>query len=326
MKLYIVAALGILAGWGNNAVAQRPPQSAPPPDSYEGHVAAAKQAAGFEFPGTLARLCIAPATAVGQNIGAADRSQWYAEPVKVFDNLYWLGTQIHSSWALTDRQGIIIIDTLFNYAAGPEIVDGLKQLHLDPSNIKYVIVSHGHGDHDEGARLLQDSYGARIVMSAPDWDLIEHGPDMPGGKPRRDIVAADGQQITVGANTVTLVSTPGHTPGTLSMLFKVTDHGQPLTVAYSGGTSLASLVHDAGRLAQYIDSQRKMAKAAAAAVASILMSNHTEFDSAFIKVRLLASRKPGEPHPFDVGKDAVQRYFKMSDECAQAARIKALAP
>jgi metallo-beta-lactamase class B len=106
MKLYIVAALGILAGWGNNAVAQQPPQSAPPPDSYEGHVAAAKQAAGFEFPGTLARLCIAPATAVGQNIGAADRSQWYAEPVKVFDNLYWLGTQIHSSWALTDRQGI----------------------------------------------------------------------------------------------------------------------------------------------------------------------------------------------------------------------------
>ena len=296
-----------------------------PPDSYEGHLAAAKRAAGFEFPGTLARLCIAPTTAVGQNIGAADRGLWYAEPVKVFDNLYWVGTKIHSSWALTDRQGIIIIDTLFNYAAAAEIVDGVKKLHLDPRTIKYVIVSHGHSDHDEGARLLQDSYGARIVMSGPDWDLIEHGPDMPGGKPRRDIVATDGQKITVGANTVTLVSTPGHTPGTLSMLFTVKDHGRPLQVAYSGGTSLASLVHDAGRLSQYIDSQRKMAQAAAAVGASVLMSNHSEFDGAYTKVRLLAGRKPGEAHPFDVGTAAVQRYFSMSEECAQAVRIQAMA-
>jgi len=96
MKMRVAAALSILASWGINAVAQQPPVPAPPPDSYEGHLAAAKRAAGFEFPGTLARLCIAPTTAVGQNIGAADRGLWYAEPVKVFDNLYWVGTKIHS--------------------------------------------------------------------------------------------------------------------------------------------------------------------------------------------------------------------------------------
>lgn len=326
MQITVMAALGVLASFGVPAMAQQPPVSAPAPDSYEGHLAMAKQAAGFEFPGTLARLCIAPATMVGANLGAADRALWYAEPAKVFDNLYWLGTRIHSSWALTDRQGIIILDTLFNYAAGPEIVDGLKRLHLDPTHIRYVIVSHGHGDHDEGARLLQDAYGAHIVMGAPDWDMIERGPELPGGKPRRDIVATDGQMITVGANTVTLVSTPGHTPGTLSMLFTVRDHLQPLTVAYSGGTAIASITHDVPRLSQYIDSQRRMAQAAAAAGASILMSNHSEFDGAYTKVRLLAVRKPGEPHPFDVGADAVQRYFRMADECAQAVRMKAMSP
>jgi metallo-beta-lactamase class B len=324
MRLQIVTALGILAGWGIAAQAQQPPVAAPAPDTYEGHLAAAKRAAGFEFPGTLARLCIAPATNIG-DVQAADRSQWYAEPVKVFDNLYWLGTKIHSSWALTDPQGIIIIDTLFSYAARPEIVDGLKTLHLDPKNIKYVIVTHGHGDHDEGARMLQDAYGARIVMGGLDWDMIERGPDMPGGKPKRDIVGTDGQKITVGDNTVTLVSTPGHTPSTLSLLFTVRDHGHPLTVAYSGGTSIARIDHDVAGLSQYIESQRKMAKAAAAAGASILMSNHTEFDGAYIKVRLLAARKPGEPHPYDVGAEAVQRYFRMSDECAQAVRMKAMA-
>jgi metallo-beta-lactamase class B len=323
MKLPIVSALGLLAGLGLQAVAQQAPTAAPPAGSYEAHLAAAKQAAGFEFPGTLARLCIAPATAVGGNIQAADRAQWYAGPAQVFDNLYWVGTRIHSAWALTDPQGIIILDTLFNYAVGPEIVEGLKSLHLDPKDIRYVIVTHGHGDHDEGARLLQDAYGAHVVLGAPDWDLIEQGPDMPGGKPRRDIVATDGQKITVGANTVTLLSTPGHTAGTLSMLFTVRDHGRPLTVVYSGGTAIAGLYQDPERLAQYIDSQHKLARAAADAHASVLMSNHSEFDGAYVKARLLAGRRPGEPHPYEVGAEAVQRYFVMTDECAQAARLRA---
>jgi metallo-beta-lactamase class B len=326
MQRSIPVAVAILGTFSAGAMAQRSPATAPPAGSYEGHLAAAKQAAGFEFPGTLARVCIAPATAVGANLTAADRALWYADPVKVFDNLYWLGTRIHSSWALTDNQGIIILDTLFNYAAGPEIVDGLKRLHLDPKTIKYVIVSHGHSDHDEGARLLQDAYGARIVMGGADWDMIERGPDMPGGKPRRDIVGADGQVITVGANAVTLVSTPGHTPGTLSMLFTVRDHGRPLTVAYSGGTSIAGIVHDAARLSEYSDSQRKMGQAASAAGATILLSNHSEFDNAYIKARLLAGRKPNEPNPFEVGADAVQRYFRIGDECAQAALMKATSP
>jgi metallo-beta-lactamase class B len=65
-----------------------------------------------------------------------------------------------------------------------------------------------------------------------------------------------------------------------------------------------------------------MAAAAAAANATILMSNHSEFDSAITKIRMLPSRKPGEPHPFEIGKEAVARYFVVTGECAQAARLK----
>ena len=297
--------------------------AAPAPDSYEGHLSAAKQAAGFDFTGTLARLCVVPSTSFRDGVTAADKAGWYAEPAKVFDNLYWLGTKIHSSWALTDPKGIIIIDTLFNYAAEPEIVDGLKKLKLDPKNIKYVILSHGHSDHDEGVRLLQDRFGARVVAGGPDWDSMENGPDMPGGKPKRDIVASDGQKVTVGNNTVTIIETPGHTPGTLSMLFTVRDHGKPMIVAYSGGTSNIPLVHNPAGLSQFIDSQNKMGKAAAEVGASIVMSNHSEFDGASTKVRLLAARKAGDPHPYDVGTGGVQRYFKLSAECAEATRMQA---
>ena len=47
-------------------------------------------------------------------------------------------------------------------------------------------------------------------------------------------------------------------------------------------------------------------------------------DNAVAKIKMLAGRRPGEPHPFAVGRDAVLRYFKTSEECAQAARLKLL--
>ena len=50
------------------------------------------------------------------------RDIWYAEPQKVFDNLYFLGTKFHTAWALTTSDGIIVIDAqgridAFNAAA-----------------------------------------------------------------------------------------------------------------------------------------------------------------------------------------------------------------
>jgi metallo-beta-lactamase class B len=105
------------------------------------------------------------------------------------------------------------------------------------------------------------------------------------------------------------------------MIFTVKDHGKPLTVAYSGGTAF-NFPSTAANFDTYIRSQKKMAAAAAAANATILMSNHSEFDSAISKIRMLASRKPGEPHPFELGKEAVARYFTVTTECAEAAQLK----
>ncbi len=299
-------------------------------DAVETHQRNAKDAAGLDFQGTLVRTCIAPVPlnpGGGGGGGGAqkvpDRSTWYAEPAKVYDNLYFLGTKIHSSWALTTSQGIILIDTLYNYAVEPEIVDGMKKMGLDPAQVKYVLISHGHGDHDEGANLMQQRYGAKIVMGGPDWDAIEKT-TMPGGTPKRDIVGTDGQKITLGDTTVTIVATPGHTPGTLSFLFSVKDNGMPATVAYSGGTALQVIYRDIAKLNGYSDSEKRFAKLAAAQNATILMSNHSEFDNAYIKARLLAVRKPGEAHPFDVGTEAIARYLTVKSECAlaQAERLK----
>jgi metallo-beta-lactamase class B len=299
-------------------------------------VAAAKRLAGTDFAGSFARICVAPdnlttrAPAAGRGAAAPrpapDRATWYAKPYKVFDNLYWVGTKIHNSWALKTSQGFIIIDTLFDYASEPEIVEGLKALKLDPRQIKYVIISHAHGDHDQGAALLQSQFGARVVMGAPDWETtLKRDASYAGGVPKRgpnDIsVGPEGATLTLGDTTVNIIATPGHTPGTLSLTFPVKDHGRALTVAYSGGTAF-NFPRAAENFQIYEDSQKKMGAAAAAAGATVLISNHTEFDGAWDRVRAAqVPRGAGEPHPFEVGADAIHRYFEMTADCAEAQRL-----
>ena len=191
--------------------------------------------------------------------------------------------------------------------------------------MKYVIISHAHENEVGGAKLMQEKYGARIVMGAGDWDLVDQSINgFPNGKPKRDIVATDGMKITLGARTVTLYLMPGHTPGTISGIFQVHDHGKPLTVAYSGGTEF-NFVNDVATFNSYLASERKFAAIAAAAGATIIMGNQSQFDGAALKLRTLADRRPGEAHPLDVGAAAVARYFKIEDECAQAVRLKLVA-
>ncbi|MFT8246023.1 MBL fold metallo-hydrolase [Roseomonas sp. BN140053] len=317
-------ALALLTGLATAAQAQAPAQP-PAADTPEQHLAAAKAAAAFDFTGTLARICVAPQTGPGADVAPRPppaRDTWYSEPARVFDNLYFVGTLVHSAWALTTSEGIILIDTLYDYATEEEIIGGLRKLGLDPASVKYVIVSHGHGDHVGGAHILQQQLGARVVMSAEDWSLVEASRNQfPNGKPRRDVVAMDGQTITLGDTAVRLIHTPGHTPGTLSMIFPVRDGARTLTVAYSGGTAF-NFINDVPHFDTYIASQRRMAASAREAGATVLLSNHSEFDNAVTKIRMLPSRRLGEPSPFENGAEAVARYFRVTDECAQAARLR----
>ena len=151
--------------------------------------------------------------------------------MKVFDNLYFFGQSEYSVWAITTSEGIIVLDTIFDYSVEDEVVDGMKKLGLDPRKVKYVILSHAHGDHDGGAKLLQDEIPeVRVVYGAEDWESVDNSTNRPGGKPKHDMVADDGMRVSVGDASIRIVTMPGHTPGTLSYLFEVRDNGKPLRV------------------------------------------------------------------------------------------------
>ena len=297
-----------------------------PSRTVDSYLAAAKVAAGTDWSGTFLRLCIPPPPAAPAPAAAERRiparETWYAEPAKVADNLYFLGTKIHSAWALVGSQGIIIVEALFDYAAKDEILDGLKKVGLDANNVKYVILSHAHGDHDGGAKLLQDAIpGVHLIYGAEDWEAVDKSANHMGGKPKHDIVGDDGMTVSVGDASVRIVTMPGHTPGTLSYLFEVRDNGKPLKVAYVGGTAIPFNA-DAAYYDRYIASSKKMAKAAADYGATALMTNHSEFDDAFFKAHAAADRKPGESNQFIVGAEGVARYFTVVQDCTEAAKIR----
>jgi metallo-beta-lactamase class B len=295
-------------------------------------VAAARKAAGEEWAGVFQRVCsqaapalVPPAPPANRPPGPPARSVWYTEPVKVFDNLYFVGEKEYSSWAVTTSAGIIIIDAIYDYSVQDEVEGGLRQLGLDPASIKYVIVSHGHADHSGGAKFLQDKFGAHIILGAEDWDLLDR---VPGPRPARDMVATDGMKLTLGDTTLTLYKTPGHTLGTISTLIPLKDHGVAHTAAYWGGTAFnwvsgPSAYITADRpprfwFQTYGDSARRFRDIAARAEADVLLSNHTEFDGSKRKIPALKTRKAGDAHPYVTGKEGVLRYLTTVEQCAGA--------
>ena len=336
--LFVASVLGA-ANLAGDALAQGQVAPAPkkPVDAVEAAQQAAKTAAGFEHLGALARTCFlppsrsedfrdVPAFYVTEPAKAMARALWHAEPAKVFDNLYFVGGKIHSAWALTTREGIILLDTIYPYNSEELVIGGMKKVGLDPKDIKYVVISHAHQDHIGGAEMLQKRYGAKVVMTEPDWALVEKLPNrFKTMAPKRDVVASDGMKLTLGESTVNVWFTPGHTEGTMSFTFQVLDRGKPLNVVYSGGTALVYEWHlrdwSIKNMQTYINSQRHLAAKAKESGATVLISNHSEFDNAYNKNRMLAGRGDG-PHPYEIGAEWVQRYFRVTENCARATQLK----
>ena len=291
------------------------------------HLAASKAAARTQFGALQQRVCesaipVPPraggAGGGGRQAGPPPASQWHAEPAKVFDNLYFVGMTEYSAWALTTSQGIIVIDTIYDYSVEDEVVNGLKKLGLNPADIKYALVSHAHTDHIGGAKYLQEHFGAKVVMSKEDWDFADR--TVPERiRPKREIEAKDGDKLTLGDTTITLHLTPGHTPGTLSSIYQVKDRGRTHTVATWGGTTIQG-----GKPETYLayiasaDRYRDIVKKSGA---DIVLSNHTAYDNTPANVAKLATRKPTDPNPYVVGNDAVLRYITTAEECAKAGYL-----
>jgi len=171
-------------------------RSAEPPGVTE-HTALAAKAAKTDLHGAFGLCKTAtpqPAMSFMDNYNKM-KQEPPLEPMQVMDDLYFLGNYWTSAWAVKTSNGIVIIDALDNAdEARHYIEDGLKKLKLDPADIKYVIVSHAHGDHYGGANYLKKKFDPKIVMSDIDWKAFDDPKFEAHSAVRRTAQARHGRQ------------------------------------------------------------------------------------------------------------------------------------
>jgi metallo-beta-lactamase class B len=303
----------------------------------QAHVAAAKAAAtasGEDFGATFTAICKerkpgeqgAPTAAEPANFAERPiptRAEWYVEPVRVFDNLYNVGTSFHV-WAVNTSQGIILLNSGKDYSADG-VFEGLRKMGLDPANVKYVIILAPHDLHYGSAKRFQDQYGSHVMLSEKDWSIIERTKYVPASlKPKKDMVVTDGQKLTLGDTTLTIYLTPGHGPGSLSILVPLKDGNERHLGVLIGGRDwnyeeegLLYFASEEEAMRAWKASAIRLRDIAAKAGVDVFLATRSNHDNTAKKVAALKLRKPGAPHPY-VEKGGVGRYLTVISECMDA--------
>ena len=225
-----------------------------------------------------------------------DRRSQYVEPFQIFDNVYYVGIDWVAAYLIETGDGLILIDSLYGSWL-PVLLNNIRELGFDPADVKYLINTHGHFDHAGGSALFQKVYGSRVVMTAEDWQVAQAKPELAAfymPTPRVDMVAEDGDTISLGDNTITLYKTPGHTEGVLSLGYTGKDGDDTHSILTLGGVGLN--FSGIERTETYLDSYRRLQSMQDSF--SVSLPNHQSMGRVFDRRDLLAQRQAGQAHPF----------------------------
>lgn len=171
------------------------------------------------------------------------------KPFRVSDQIYYVGNAWVGAYLIDTTEGLILLDTTTAETAYL-LIDSIYQLGYDPRDIKLILVSHAHIDHDGAASLIQGLSGAPIYLSAEDDAFRFTEASKCVGlnfdfKPYPYEVQAyysDDAPIVLGNVEIRTKLTPGHTPGTTSFFIKAPDKdGNMIVSAMHGGVGVLTM-------------------------------------------------------------------------------------
>ena len=230
------------------------------------------------------------------------------KPLKLFDNVYFVGTYTVGSFIIDTGDGLVMLDTGIGDDDVAMMVADMKKLGLDPSRIKLILISHEHFDHYGGVPYLKKNVcpDAKVAMSLVGWNMLQTVQSewaYIGKRPQSvDIYLVDGMKIKVGKEIFQIVATPGHSPGCLSFIIPVTDNGEPHVVGIMGGSAVWPTQTETMLYKSSIEYFKAVAKAAKCDVGLMIHSQESDFAQ-------LRIRKAGEPNPLVIGQENFDKVY-----------------
>src|SRR6202161_4785540 len=140
-------------------------------------------------------------------------------PFRIADNLYYVGSQDLASYLVVTPKGDILINSSLE-SSPPLIKKSVEQLGFHFSDIKILLISHSHADHDAGSAEVKRLTGAKYMVMDGDVPVVESG----GAKDfyytkdlypavKVDRVLHDGDEVRLGGVVLVAHKTAGHTRG-----------------------------------------------------------------------------------------------------------------
>ena len=171
----------------------------------------------------------------------------YIEPFKMADDLYYVGDKLVCVHLIRTDEGLILLDA--GYPCTKHLLmASIIRLGFDPADVRWIILTHAHFDHFGAANEFRNLYGTKVALSAADAASMEENPlraigsaPTPENPPVIDRTLEDGEIFSFGGKEIRCVLTPGHTLGTMSFFFNVTDGGKTYLAGQFGGAGVNAI-------------------------------------------------------------------------------------
>lgn len=169
------------------------------------------------------------------------------EPFKIAGNLYYVGTKGLANYLITTPKGHILINSDLEENV-PQIKASVEKLGFKFSDIKILLISHGHWDHNAASDTVKKLTGAKYMVMEQDVPNVESGgkTDFEYGnepialyKPTKvDRVLHDRDKVKLGDTTLVAHLTPGHTKGCTTWTLKVKEDGKTYNAVIIGSPNV----------------------------------------------------------------------------------------
>src|SRR6478735_1402709 len=124
----------------------------------------------------LATIALMVLLSVGSGPASAQNADWTEPfpPFRIAGNLYYVGSKGLANYLVTTPQGHILINSDLE-ANVPMIRGSVEKLGFKYTDIRILLISHAHWDHDAGSALVKEQTGARYMVMAGDVPVVQSG-------------------------------------------------------------------------------------------------------------------------------------------------------